>query len=280
MNSSKSLYLSIVFSLILHGIVFSLYPISVSESAIKKKEMKVLLKIKKQVKKPVKKKVQALKPKRLQTQKKIKATPKKILKKALMKKTIPKVKPTTLSRKIVTQTRLRKKILMVKVEKMKKIEIKKINTNVRQKAKTDLFRKLPHKPVNYRDDFAPKADSKILKTALPGPLPTPTQETSKDTENEKRRFYDLVHGKIEQAKVYPNIAKKMQIEGEVPLSFKIFPDGTVGEINILTSGRNHELLKRAAMTTIQKASPYTPVPSDLRIEKGLRFKVKISYKLN
>ena len=280
MNSSKSLYLSIVFSLILHGIVFSLYPIRISESAIKKKEMKVLLKIRKPIKKPVEKKVKALKPKRLQTQKKTKVTPKKLLKKTLMKKITPKAKPTTLSRKIVTQTKKRKKILMAKVEKIKKIEIKKINTNVRQKAKAGFSRKSPHKPVNYRDNFAPKADSIILKTALPGPLPPPTQVTSKDRENEKHRFYDLVLGKIEQAKVYPKIAKKMQIEGEVPLSFKIYPDGTVGEINILTSARNHELLKRAAMTTIQKASPYTPIPSDLRKEKGLKFKVKISYKLN
>ncbi|MDP6625798.1 MAG: TonB family protein [Nitrospinota bacterium] len=167
-----------------------------------------------------------------------------------------------------------------RINLQKKIEIKKINTNVRQKAKAGFSRKSPHKPVNYRDNFAPKADSTILKTALPGPLPPPTQVTSKDRENKKHRFYDLVLGKIEQAKVYPKIAKKMQIEGEVPLSFKIYPDGTVGEINILTSARNHKLLKRAAMTTIQKASPYTPIPSDLRKEKGLKFKVKISYKLN
>ena len=104
--------------------------------------------------------------------------------------------------------------------------------------------------------------------------------TMEDSERAGFRFKAMVLVRIEKAKVYPAIARKMGMEGEVFAYFTIFPDGRVKNIEVLPTTSCHELLKRAAVTTIEKAAPYLPVPLISRRDEGLRFEVKITYKLN
>ncbi|MBI4379277.1 MAG: TonB family protein [Nitrospinae bacterium] len=104
--------------------------------------------------------------------------------------------------------------------------------------------------------------------------------TMEDSERARFRFKAMVLVRIEKAKVYPAIARKMGMEGDVFACFTILPDGKVENIEVLPTTSCHELLKSAAVTTIEKAAPYLPVPLISRRDEGLRFEVKIVYKLN
>jgi TonB family protein len=94
------------------------------------------------------------------------------------------------------------------------------------------------------------------------------------------RFHTMVIGKIENAKIYPEVAKRIGIEGDVFVRFTILPDGEVGEIELLQPVKLHTILKKAAIKTIRDASPYLPIPPGMKSEEILEMKVKISYKLN
>lgn len=108
------------------------------------------------------------------------------------------------------------------------------------------------------------------------PAPEPVTESP---EEEMFRFNDLVRNKIEQEKVYPMVARRMGINGDVYIGFTILPDGSVSDIEILSGIKVHKLLKRAAVATIERAAPYLPVPALLIKKNGIRIKLKIAYKL-
>ncbi|MFQ5586652.1 MAG: TonB family protein [Thermodesulfobacteriota bacterium] len=94
------------------------------------------------------------------------------------------------------------------------------------------------------------------------------------------RFRAMVLRKIEDAKLYPEGARRRGIEGDAFVRFTVFPDGTAEGIEVTPDTRCHTILKRAAVKTIQRAAPYLPVPTAIKRGRGVRMKVKISFHLS
>ena len=55
-----------------------------------------------------------------------------------------------------------------------------------------------------------------------------------------RRFRTMVMGKIENAKIYPEIARKTGIEGDVFVRLSISSDGKVGNVELLPPTTDHQ----------------------------------------
>ncbi len=82
--------------------------------------------------------------------------------------------------------------------------------------------------------------------------------------------------KIERAKRYPRMARRMGYEGKVVVSFQIDEQGKAGDIKLVRSCGYSEL-DEEAMATLRRASPF---PSPLLIEKEkLTLEVPILFKL-
>jgi len=176
-------------------------------------------------------------------------------------KTITARKPVEMRKIKKTPDKITKKTVIAKVAPAKVIEVKAV----------------PAKAVE-RTEVAVKNDT------IEGPVftytpPAPQPKKTDNHEAEGSMFKSMVLGKIEKEKVYPETARRMGIEGDVLVSFTILPDGTVDDIAVHASHKCHRMLKKAAVTTIERAAPYVPVPLSLRHDKGLRMEIKIAYKI-
>ena len=77
-------------------------------------------------------------------------------------------------------------------------------------------------------------------------------------------YLEMVKLRIEQHKRYPQKAQERQIQGRVPVSFIITPEGEVRDVKVITP--EHELLDAAALKAIQDAVPFPRPPA--RLFKG------------
>ncbi|MEW5757992.1 MAG: energy transducer TonB [Candidatus Omnitrophota bacterium] len=76
------------------------------------------------------------------------------------------------------------------------------------------------------------------------------------------RYQDTVKRKIQQAKRYPDWAKKQEIEGVVYISFIILSDGRVSDVQLKKSS-GFDILDNEAIATVNRASPFLPIPKDI-----------------
>jgi protein TonB len=60
--------------------------------------------------------------------------------------------------------------------------------------------------------------------------------------------------RIEKAKRYPRMARKMGTEGQATVRFRIKPDGKVERVELMESSGS-EILDQASLETVQRASP-------------------------
>jgi len=74
---------------------------------------------------------------------------------------------------------------------------------------------------------------------------------------------------IEQARTYPEAARRHGIQGTVDLRFRIAADGTVEAFEILRSS-GFRILDEAAEQTIRRAAPYPPVSGWIRLPLSYR----------
>jgi len=92
------------------------------------------------------------------------------------------------------------------------------------------------------------------------------------------RYQDLVKQRIERVRRYPLWAKRQGFEGAVGLRFVILSSGyTRGAEVVRSSG--FKILDQEAITTITRASPFPPLPSELgqdlaSVEVTIVFKLK------
>ncbi|SPD75495.1 conserved hypothetical protein [uncultured Desulfobacterium sp.] len=77
-------------------------------------------------------------------------------------------------------------------------------------------------------------------------------------------YLEMVKLRIERHKRYPLMAQERQIQGRVPVSFVISPEGLAEDVKVITP--QHELLDQAAIKAIQASSPFPRPP--LTIFKG------------
>ncbi len=71
-------------------------------------------------------------------------------------------------------------------------------------------------------------------------------------------YLEMVKLRIEQYKKYPERAQERQIEGRIPVSFVITPEGTVRDVKVMMS--QHAFLDEAALRAIQDAAPFPRPP--------------------
>ena len=78
-----------------------------------------------------------------------------------------------------------------------------------------------------------------------------------------------IRRRIEEAKTYPEAARRDAVQGTVDLRFRIAPDGSVEVMEILRSS-GFRILDEASKQTIQRAAPYPPVAGWIRLPVSYR----------
>ncbi len=78
-----------------------------------------------------------------------------------------------------------------------------------------------------------------------------------------------IRRRIEEAKVYPEAARRAGMEGTAEVRFRIGPDGTPMNLEIVRSSGYPEL-DRTSLETIRRAAPYPAVSGRIRIPLAYR----------
>jgi protein TonB len=78
-----------------------------------------------------------------------------------------------------------------------------------------------------------------------------------------------IRRRIEQAKTYPEAARRDGVEGRVDLRFRIAGDGSVEAMEIVRSSGSR-ILDEASEETIRRAAPYPPVLGWIRLPLSYR----------
>ncbi|HUJ66135.1 MAG TPA: energy transducer TonB [Acidimicrobiales bacterium] len=74
---------------------------------------------------------------------------------------------------------------------------------------------------------------------------------------------------IERAKVYPEAARRREVEGTVELRFRVAPDGSVQAVEVVQSS-GYTILDESAVRTIQRAAPYPVLAGWIQIPLAYR----------
>ncbi len=78
-----------------------------------------------------------------------------------------------------------------------------------------------------------------------------------------------IRSRIEQAKVYPDEARRAGLQGTVEIQFRIGPDGSAEALEIVRSS-GHPELDESSLQTIRRAAPYPVVTGRIRIPLSYR----------
>jgi TonB family protein len=96
--------------------------------------------------------------------------------------------------------------------------------------------------------------------------------------NELQRYTKMIKDKIANNTIYPPLARRRGIEGVVLVAFLITNKGLLRDIRLIDPSE-YEILNRAAITTINSASPFLPFPESVD-KKELWLKLALSFKLD
>ena len=90
-------------------------------------------------------------------------------------------------------------------------------------------------------------------------------------------YYELLSTIIGRFAVYPSQARVAGTEGVAYVSFMLRKTGQLGEV-VLKKSSHNSLLDRAAISAIQNASPFPPLPVELN-RSEIRLNVPISFEI-
>jgi protein TonB len=82
---------------------------------------------------------------------------------------------------------------------------------------------------------------------------------------------------LESRKIYPESAKRLRQTGTVIVEFKVSPQGELKDVNV-SQASSSEVLNRAALDLVKRASSFKPFPKELQISE-LQLKLPIEYVL-
>jgi TonB family protein len=158
---------------------------------------------------------------------------------------------------------------------------KRADNNTKVKSSADQYAMLPDveiisdrsllKKDDKKDGSAQKKDGPGLKQASP-------EVKSGEDGRSVFSFRDAVKKKIQEARSYPDSAKRSGLEGTANVMFTIMPDGNVSSVGI-TGSSGEKVLDDEAVSTVKRASPFPPLP-DKMITGSLNMQVAIVFKLN
>jgi protein TonB len=78
----------------------------------------------------------------------------------------------------------------------------------------------------------------------------------------RERYLQSLHQIIEEEKYYPRRARRSGHQGSVQLRFVLLQDGTIQDIQLLTTSGS-SLLDDAAIDTLKKIKSFPPIPAAL-----------------
>jgi TonB family protein len=76
-----------------------------------------------------------------------------------------------------------------------------------------------------------------------------------------QHFADTVRRRIESKKRYPLVAQRAGISGEVGIKLTILRDGSLENV-IITESSGYDILDKAAIGSVHRASPFPPIPEE------------------
>lgn len=125
-----------------------------------------------------------------------------------------------------------------------------------------------------KSDFSLQQNHIVQNTNQNSPPPPPKESQIKDASQEYIELNTALIAKlIKENLSYPMSAKRQGITGVVLIRFNLNSDATIS--NIIVKESSHEILSRAATTTIEDLSQKLPKPS-----KDITLIIPIEYKLN
>jgi protein TonB len=97
-------------------------------------------------------------------------------------------------------------------------------------------------------------------------------------DNGVRRYLEAIRRQIQQALVYPPMARRLGIAGSVQLRFSIGADGAVAMDTLrVVGGSDDSLLREGALDTIRLLGRLPPPPiADMTIEVPVAFTLRKS----
>jgi len=258
---SKAFLSSIIIHLlVIYAVIASVSKIEskvTTSKHIKKISLKhIVLKKTKPIQKPKEQEVQESKAKEIEIpkiQEELKQEPQSA------QKPKPKSKPK-LEPKVKPKSKVKKKRKDIKRKKVKKVRVK----------------ATPKKHIAKRVKKAYKSKGRGKKRRVVKSIATQsTTNVSSQVYIAKREYFSLnrssIYQAIQRAKRYPHMAKRLNIQGVVGVSFTLHPDGSITNISTYNA---HSLLQKAAKETIIRASSRFPRPSS-----SVNISLNIAYKL-
>ena len=91
-------------------------------------------------------------------------------------------------------------------------------------------------------------------------------------------FENAVQRKIQEARLYPDEAKRLGKQGTAEVKFTLSRDGSVTGVNLIGSS-GERLLDEEAVSTIKRAAPYPAFPEAIK-DTSFPLQVAIVFKLN
>jgi periplasmic protein TonB len=108
--------------------------------------------------------------------------------------------------------------------------------------------------------------------AMPVPLPGPTETVE---QRYLREQFAYIRERVMERLIYPPLARRQGLTGQVRVEFTICADGSVEGLKIaVSSGRS--LLDQQAVRAVQAAAPFPSPPAPARITLPVFFTVELS----
>ena len=172
------------------------------------------------------------------------------------------------------------KRLAKKKNKMPALEPKPKETKEELEEEPNLY---PPEPISSESDKSmhlPRRPAGVGENSYSIEFPTDkiNLESERLAKEELLSYQEIIKKKIESAKRYPRKARRKRIEGIVYLKFIILSNGSLKEVKIKRSSGS-SILDEEAVSTINRASPFSPLPGGLKkesltLELSLLFRLK------
>ncbi|MBU1087590.1 MAG: energy transducer TonB [Candidatus Omnitrophica bacterium] len=112
-----------------------------------------------------------------------------------------------------------------------------------------------------KQEVIPEPDKLVLNASAGESKPEISAEEIR-AEQAMLRYQDMIKQRIEKFRRYPLRAQRNQTQGMVDLKFSVFANGAAGSVQISRSSGS-EMLDTEALNTIQRASPFLPIPDEI-----------------
>lgn len=142
----------------------------------------------------------------------------------------------------------------------------------------------PLEPEDAEDGLPSKADLETMATEFVRPTPHPAQKIASGSEDGAatgdalRRYEQMLSLWLQKHKLYPEEARRRQIQGEAVLRLRIDRRGNIKYFT-LEKQTGTIALDRAVLDMVKRANPVPPVPDDYPAGALLEFLVPVIFTL-